>query len=54
MNNLEEVFRRNVQGADEALVNRAGHFAEARVVILSFKHMDFGDGHWESPLAVVT
>jgi hypothetical protein len=54
VNNLEEVFGRNAQGADEALLNRAGYFAETIVVILSFEHMDFGDGHWESPLAVVT
>src|SRR4029077_7629835 len=42
VNNLEEVFRRNAQGADEAMLNRAGHLAETSVVILSFEDVDFG------------
>src|ERR1700730_19303151 len=54
VNNLKEVFRRNAQGADETMVNRAGNFAETSVVILSFEDVDFGDRHWESPLTVVT
>ena len=52
VNDLEEVFRWDVQGADEALVNRAGYFGESSVVILSFEDVECGDRHGKSPLSV--
>src|SRR5258707_11679667 len=44
MNDLEEVFRRNAQCADQPVLHRAGYFAETSLVVLSFEHVDFGDG----------
>ncbi len=54
VNDLEEVFRRNAQRAYEPVLNRARHPAETSLVVLSFEHLDFGEGHVSSPLIAVT
>src|SRR5438876_11549061 len=54
VNYLEEVFRRNAQCAYQAMLNRVRYLAETSLVVASFAHMDFGEGHVSSPLIAVT
>jgi hypothetical protein len=43
---LEEVFRRNAQHADEPALDRTRHFAEAVLAVVSFQYVDLGDWHF--------
>src|SRR5580692_1243401 len=53
VNDLEEVLRRDAQCADQCVLNRARHLVKTGLVVLSFEHMKFGEGHASSPLLVV-
>jgi hypothetical protein len=34
-------------------LHRARYFAETSLAVLSFEHVDFGDGHLQSPFIVI-
>jgi hypothetical protein len=45
VNKLEEVIRRNIQGTDERLLDRARHFVEPSLAVLTFEQVALGDRH---------
>jgi hypothetical protein len=49
VDDLEEVFRRNPQCFYERILHCTRYFADASLVVLSFEHVHFGDGHLRSP-----
>ena len=53
MYDLEEVFRRNAQRADEPMLDRARHLAETRLVVLSFEDMNLGHRHCSLSLSKI-
>src|SRR3989441_13090987 len=45
MDDLEKVVRGNLQDADQRLLNRPGHVAEAVLVVSTFEDVNFCDWH---------
>jgi hypothetical protein len=53
VDDLEEVFRRNAQYADEPILHGARHLLEASLIVAPFEDVDFGDRHLRSPFVVI-
>jgi|SRR6266851_3326377 len=51
--NLEKVLRGNLQNADQRLLDRLGHIAEATVVVLTFEDMHGCEWHVHVSLSEV-
>src|SRR6266576_3512148 len=49
MDDLEEVVRGDLQHADQRLLNGRGHVGETLLVVSTFEHMNFCEGHFKAP-----
>jgi hypothetical protein len=45
MDDLKKVIRGNFQDADQRILDRLGHIAEATLVVSTFEDMDFCEWH---------